>query len=111
MATVTNRTGTTNFEFLKLDWDLFALYYDRAKYVEDFFVQGNYDKVIEQATKFENEMDTGDIVSEPVVKFPTGNNKSDALISLKIIYQKLKQISIKTGQPIDNEFINPIADE
>lgn len=44
MSAVTTRPDTTNFEFLKLDWDLRETYYRRAKFVEDFYVEGNFSK-------------------------------------------------------------------
>ena len=50
------RTSSTNFEFLLLDWELKQEYYDRAKYIEDFYVKGNYDIAIEQAEKFEKKL-------------------------------------------------------
>lgn len=109
MGAVATRTDTTNFEFLKLDWDLKAQFYDRAKYVEDFYVQGDFAKTIEQADSFEKAMVTSSIVKEPVEKYTTGNDQEDALIRLRTLYQMLKQISINAGQPVNNEFENPIS--
>ncbi|MFS0982429.1 Eco57I restriction-modification methylase domain-containing protein [Enterococcus casseliflavus] len=110
MALIVNRTVSTNFEFLLLDWDLKQRYYDRAKYIEDFFILGEYEKVIEQTDKFKRTMNNEiqGVTIKDTIK--TGTITEDALTSLKSLYQLLKQTSIKAGQPVNNEFINPIAD-
>lgn len=73
MSVVAIRPDTTNFEFLKLDWDLREAYYRRAKYVEDFYVEGNFSKTIEAADKFEMAMITNGVVKEIAEKYSTGN--------------------------------------
>ncbi|MDO4669998.1 MAG: hypothetical protein Q4A67_00825 [Aerococcus sp.] len=110
MSAIATRPDTTNFEFLKLDWDLKVQYYDRAKYVEDFYVQGDFAKVIEQADLFENAIFNSNLLKEPTMKYSTGNEQEDALIRLRVIYQALKQIAINAGQPVNNEFENPISE-
>ncbi|MGF7003420.1 superfamily II DNA or RNA helicase [Lachnospiraceae bacterium PFB1-21] len=110
MSTIANRT-TTNFEFLLLDWDLKEQYYDRAKYIEDFYVAGEYDKVIEQGKKFESSLVNTNIIAEEVEDYSTGNLKEDALTRLKILYQSLKQISINSGQPVKSVFQNPLGED
>lgn len=110
MSAVATRPDTTNFEFLKLDWDLREAYYRRAKFVEDFYVEGNFSKTIEAADKFEMAMVTSNVVKEHVEKYSTGNEQQDALNRLRTLYQTLKQISINAGQPVNNEFENPISE-
>lgn len=112
MSVVATRPDTTNFEFLKLDWDLKARYYERAKYVEDFYVHGDFAKTIEQADKFVREIfkSNVNVVKESATKYSTGNDQEDALVRLRFIYQALKQISINAGQPVNNQFENPISE-
>ncbi|EOA3420793.1 Eco57I restriction-modification methylase domain-containing protein [Enterococcus hirae] len=110
MSVVAIRPDTTNFEFLKLDWDLREAYYRRAKYVEDFYVEGNFSKTIEAADKFEMAMITNGVVKEIAEKYSTGNEQQDALTRLRTLYQTLKLISINAGQPVNNEFENPISE-
>src|SRR5699024_7344516 len=109
MPTVANRT-TTNFEFLLLDWDLKDKYYDRAKYIEDFYVGGEYDKVIEQEKKFEGLLIGSNMIAEESGDYSTGNLQEDALIRLRFLYQTLKQISINSGQPVNSVFQNPLVE-
>lgn len=104
MTTVVNRT-TTNFDFLLLDWDLKEKYYDRAKYIEDFYVAGEYDKVIEQEKKFESNLLSKNVITD----YSTGNLQEDALTRLKVLYQTLKKISIDSGQPVNSVFKNPLG--
>ena len=94
MSAIATRPYTTNFEFLKLDWDLKVQYYDRAKYVEDFYVQGNFAKTIEQADSFETAIINSNVVKEPTEKYSTGNEQEDALIRLRVIYQALDRKSV-----------------
>lgn len=110
MSAVATRSDTTNFEFLKLDWDLRESYYRRAKFVEDFYVDGNFEKTIEEADKFEMAMVSSNVIKEPVEKYSIGNEQKDALNRLRILYQTLKQISINAGQPVNNEFENPVSE-
>lgn len=100
MSTIANRT-TTNFEFLLLDWDLKEKYYDRAKYIEDFYVAGEYDKVIEQEQKFEGNLANTNIIAEEVADYSTGNLHEDALTRLKVLYQTLKKFQLTR----DNQLI------
>ena len=108
MGGLSNRITSTNFEFLKLDWDLQKDYYERSKYIEDFFVNGDYELVIEQADKFEEDMVKKNIISEKVTEYTTGNIESDALNRLKKLYKITKDEAIKYGKKINTDFVNPI---
>ncbi|WP_240145385.1 hypothetical protein [Ligilactobacillus murinus] len=110
MTVVANR-GTTNFEFLILDWDLKEKYYDRAKYIEDFYVAGEYKKVIEQEKKFESSLLSENLITKEIACDSTGDLKEDALIRLITLYQALKQISINSGQIVKSEFKDPLGEE
>lgn len=110
MTFVANR-GTTNFEFLILDWDLKEKYYDRAKYIEDFYVAGEYKKVIEQEKKFESSLLSENLITKEIACDSTGVLKEDALIRLRTLYQTLKQISINSGQIVKSEFKDPLGEE
>ncbi len=110
MTVVANR-GTTNFEFLILDWDLKEKYYDRAKYIEDFYVAGEYKKVIEQEKKFESSLLSENLITKEIACDSTGDLKEDALIRLRTLYQALKQISINSGQIVKSEFKDPLGEE
>lgn len=110
MSTVANR-ATTNFEFLNLDWDLREKYYNRAKFIEDFYVAGEYDKVIEQEKKFESNLVSTSVIAEEVADYSTGNLQEDALTRLKVLYQALKQISINSGQAVNSVFQNPLGED
>lgn len=104
------RTSSTNFEFLLLDWELKQEYYDRAKYIEDFYVKGNYDIAIEQAEKFEKKLIKKGIVLETFESYITDNTQKYALIKLRGLYQALKQISIEAGQTVNNDFEDPLPE-
>ncbi len=110
MTVVANR-GTTNFEFLILDWDLKEKYYDRAKYIEDFYVAREYKKVIEQEKKFESSLLSENLITKEIACDSTGDLKEDALIRLRTLYQALKQISINSGQIVKSEFKDPLGEE
>lgn len=102
---------STNFEFLILDWDLKEKYYNRAKYIEDFYVSGEYSKVIEQENKFEIDLVNSNKIEQTFDVHSTGILKNDALMKLKNLYIYLKQISIKSGQPVNSTFKNPINED
>ncbi len=111
MGTATIRTDSYNFNFLKLDWDLKEKYYDRAKYVEDFFVNGEFDSVIEQGEKYlrtdfpkvfnsyEKRADENDSV------------ETRALYLLRIIFMALVSVAENSGQKVNTEFRNPLPEE
>ncbi|WP_052168261.1 Eco57I restriction-modification methylase domain-containing protein [Bavariicoccus seileri] len=111
MSLVANRSYTTNFEFLLLDWDLKQKYYDRAKYIEDFYIQGDFEKAIEQANKFEDELVSKNLVAEPLTNFSYDDLQKDALNRLQVLHQSLKQISINSGHDVKNDFENPEVTE
>lgn len=104
-----NRTTTTNFEFLNLDWDLRETYYERAKFIEDFFVHNDYDKVIEQVKKYEQVLAKKEIFLS--TDKLTGNSYEDALMELKALYQALKKVAIEKGQRVEKNFEIPNANK
>lgn len=55
-------------------------------------------------------MITNGVVKEIAEKYSTGNEQQDALTRLRTLYQTLKLISINAGQPVNNEFENPISE-
>ncbi|SJX68666.1 Type II restriction endonuclease [Weissella confusa] len=111
MSITSIRTDTTNFDFLKLDWDLKEKYYNRAKYIEDFFVDGIYEKTVEQAEKFLKEDFLNVFNSYNRVKDKNEDIHMQALGVLKIIFNALVSVARNSGQTVEIEFKNPLPEE
>ncbi|MHC3983225.1 Eco57I restriction-modification methylase domain-containing protein [Weissella cibaria] len=110
MSTVAVRTGSANFDFLKLDWDLKG-YYDRAKFVEDFFVNGDFESTIEQGEKFLRESFPNVYRSYERLQKSGESVEIQALNLLKILFKALVDVAVKAGRSVNIEFQNPVADE
>lgn len=110
MISQIDRTSTTNFEFLILDWDLKEKYYDRAKYIEDFYVEGEFKKAIEQEEKFEKDLIERNKILSGSHKMHSKSSKEEALVRLKFLFHVLKNISIENGQKVESNFMNPIPE-
>ena len=110
MISQIERTATTNFEFLILDWDLKEKYYDRAKYIEDFYVKGEFKKTIEQEEKFEKDLIEQKKILSGINETIDKSPKEEALIRLEFLFNALKNISIQNGQKVESDFTNPLPE-